>query len=243
MIDHRLTKQIQNWLESPKESRNLEEGAMLLLRLTGNRILFQNISRRPEKYADYMERELQKRFNYRVKQVTHEQVDAMSAQVAQIASQHLTLQESNPASEFQAGKRADHDQLPAEIQAAYVENKHIVQRMRAVHAELRVMTLREGMCPDSDRYPYLKELIELDKKLHENWATYDGYNIAKGEVITREDARAESRKACGFINLNKKRYAQHPTESLKKRLAEAYAKVVNPTQKMTDELRNLDVIK
>ena len=241
-LDPKLTKQIKDWLECPAESRNLEEGAMLLLRLTRNRIMFQNIMRRPQKFADYIERELQKRFNFRIQQLTHEQVEEMAAKVSQIAVAHLSVQESNPASEFKAGKRADHDQLPAEIQAAYVENKHIVQRMRAVHAELRVMTMREGVCPDSDRYPFLKELIDLDKKLHENWATYDNYDVKSSAVINKDDARAESKRACAIINLNKGRYVKNPTEELKARLADAYAHVINPTEKMTSELKQLGII-
>lgn len=38
-IDERLTQRIKDWLESPAESRNLEEGATLLLKLTGNTIM------------------------------------------------------------------------------------------------------------------------------------------------------------------------------------------------------------
>lgn len=241
-IDERLTQRIKDWLESPAESRNLEEGATLLLKLTGNTIMYQNIMRNPKRFADHIAHELQKRFNYRVQQVTHAQVEAMAVKVERIANAHLSLQESNPASEFKAGKRADHDRLPAEIQAAYVENKSIVQRMRAVHAELRVLTHRPGICPDSDRYPYLKELIELDEKLHANWAKYDGWGVSKGEVIVSDDARAASRRAVGFINLNKGRYAKNPTPELREKLSSAFALVFNPSTKMIDELVGLGII-
>lgn len=241
-LDEKLTRRIQDWLESPADSRDLDEGALLLLKLTSNRIMYQNIMRQPKKYAAFIERELQRRLDFRVQQATHEQVEQMAQKVAKIANDHLSLQESNPASEFQAGRRADHDQLPDEIQALYVENKSIVQRMRAVHAELRVMTNREGTCPDSDRYPYLKELIELDQHLHDNWAKYDGYDITKAEVINHEDARSANKKAVAFINLNKGRYAANPSDELRQKLASAYAQVANPTEKMTAELKSLGVI-
>lgn len=242
-LDEKLTKRIQDWLESPADSRNLDEGALLLLKLTGNTVMYRSIMRNPERHARHIEYELQKRFNVRIRQVTHEQVEQMSAAVEKIHNDHLVLQENNPASEFKAGKRADHDQLPDDIQAAYVENKSIVQRMRALHAELRVVTSRPGMvCPDSDRYPLLKELISLDERLHANWTIYDGYNADTGTVITADDARAASRKAAGFINLNKGRYAKNPNEELKAKLAAAYAQVTNPTEKMTAELTELGII-
>ncbi len=56
------------------------------------------------------------------------------------------------------------------------------------------------------------------------------------------DAREASKKAQGFINLNKKRYRSNPTPELKDKLAEAYAKVINPTEKMTAELKELGII-
>ena len=132
-----------------------------------------------------------------------------------------------------------------EIQALYVENKSLVQRMRDVHAKLRILQSKPGICPDSDRYPFLKELIALDKQLHENWARYDAYDITKAPAEQEEvilDAREASKKAQGFINLNKKRYRSNPTAELKEKLAEAYAKVINPTEKMTAELKDLGII-
>ena len=77
--------------------------------------------------------------------------------------------------EFRKGKRADHDRLPEEIQALYVENLELLHRMREVHLKLRSLSLQQVSCPDSERYPFLKEIIELDKKSHENWKTYDHY--------------------------------------------------------------------
>lgn len=241
-IDERLTQRIKDWLESPADSRNLEEGATLLLKLTGNTIMYQNIMRNPKRFAEHIAHELQKRFNYRVQQVTHAQVEVMAAKVEKIANDHLSLQETNPASEFKAGKRADHDALPAEIQSLYVENLGIVQRMRALHAELRVLTNRPGTCPDSDRYPFLKELIELDTRLHENWAKYDGFDVSTDEVVAHDDARVASKKAVSLINLHKGRYRANPTDELKQKLAEAYALVMNPTEKMTAELKELGII-
>ena len=79
--------------------------------------------------------------------------------------------------DFRRGKRLDHDSLPLEIQALYAENLPILQQMRNIHAQLQVITANAtaDYCPDSDRYPLLKELIALDKRYHANWKKYDSY--------------------------------------------------------------------
>ena len=241
MMDEKLTKRIQQWLETPEKERNIQEGATLLLKMNKNQVMYRNIIMFPKKYGTVLEKELQKRLNMRVQQVTHETVEQMRSQVGKMKQ----LQQDNPASGFKAGKRADHDLLPDEIQALYVENKSIVQRMRDVHAQLRILTTKPGICPDSDRYPFLKDLIALDKRLHENWARYDAYDTTKAAEEQQEvvlDAREESKRAVGFINLNKKRYANNPTEELKAKLAAAYAKVINPSEKITAALKELGVI-
>ena len=47
--------------------------------------------------------------------------------------------------------------------------------MREVHLKLRSLSTEYSTCPDSERYPFLKELIELEKRLHSNWEQYDHY--------------------------------------------------------------------
>ena len=245
-IDEKLTRRIQAWLETPAKDREIQEGATLLLKMNRNQVLYRNIIMFPKKYEKLLERELQKRLNFRVQEITHEEVEAMRNQVRKIESDHFSLKENNPAEGFKAGKRADHDQLPEEIQAAYTENLGIMQRMRMLHGKLVLLEEQaekdKRICKDSDRYPFLKELIELDKQYHENWAKYDGYNLEQGQVVEQLDARAASRKASNFINLQKGRYRNNPTEELKQQLADNYALVINPTEKMTNELIELGVI-
>lgn len=242
MIDEKLTKRIQAWLETPAKERNIQEGATLLLKMNKNQVMYRNIIMFPKKYASYLEKELQKRYNMRVAKVTHEQVKEMRAQVGKMTQ----LKEDNPADNFKAGKRADHDQLPEEIQAAYADNLGILQRMRMLHNRLVLLEeeaeKNERVCKDSDRYPFLKELIELDKTYRKNWQKYDDFNLETGEVVENLDARAASKKATAFINLQKGRYRNNPTEELKKQLADNYALVINPTEKMTNELIELGII-
>ena len=237
-MDAKFTQTLQDWLNTPAEQRDYEQGALLLLQLTGNQIMYRNLMANPKRNAPFIERQLQKRLNFRLQQLTHAQVEEMQRQVDVIAKK-LT---PNSGENFKQGKRDDHDQLPDEIQALYVENLGIVQRMRELHLKLRSLSLENVTCPDSERYPFLKELIALDKKLHANWETYDHYTGTDGAAVMEADAREVSRNAVRRINLAKGRYAKKPSEELKSQILDLYGKVVNPTDKLTSDLKALGIL-
>ena len=241
-MDNNFTKQIQDWLNATEH--DYEQGAMMLLKLTGNQIMYRNLmARKSRKNEEFIEYQLKKRLSFRLRQVTHEQVEQMQKQVDGIVvKRNLEKSQTAPTSEFKAGKRADHDELPDEIQALYVENLSIVQKMRELHLKLRSLSLENAPCPDSERYPFLKELISLDKKLHSNWEVYDHYTGADGEQILTEDLREQSKQAVRMINLNKNRYSKNPTEELKSKILAWYGQVINPTDKLSNELKNMGIL-
>ena len=243
-MDNSFTQKIKDWLDTSDDSRDYNEGAMLLLKLTGNQIMYRNLmARKSRKNEEFIEYQLKKRLSFRLRQVTHEQVEQMQKQVDGIVvKRNLEKTQTAPTSEFKAGKRADHDSLPDEVQALYVENLSIVQKMRELHLKLRSLSLDNAPCPDSERYPFLKELISLDKKLHSNWEVYDHYTGADGEQILTEDLREESKQAVRMINLNKNRYVKNPTEELKAKILAWYGKVISPTDKLTNELKDIGII-
>ncbi len=190
-LNHEFTEKIQQWLDTPHEQRDYEQGALYLLKLNGNQIMYRNLIANPRGKAEFIEYHLRKHYNFRVKDLTHAQVVAMDKQVEEIVKKHNTFTEDNPAKEFKQGKRGDHDTLPEEIQALYVENLSLLQRMREVHLRLRTLSTADAPCPDSERYPFLKELIELDKKMHANWEQYDHY-VAES---TEEPVKVEEKPA------------------------------------------------
>ena len=243
-MDNSFTQKIKDWLDTSDDSRDYNEGAMLLLKLTGNQIMYRNLmARKSKKNEEFIEYQLKKRLSFRLRQVTHEQVEQMQKQVDGIVvKRNLEKTQTAPTSEFKAGKRADHDELPDEIQALYVENLSIVQKMRELHLKLRSLSLDNAPCPDSERYPFLKELISLDKKLHSNWEIYDHYTGADGEQVLTEDLREQSRKAVNLINLNKNRYSKNPTEELKAKILSWYEQVISPTDKLTNELKDIGIL-
>lgn len=243
-MDNRFNNQLQEFFNTPEDERDYDKGALMLLQITGNKIMYRNVSFNAKKHAKFINHELRKHYNVRLQKITHEEVEQMQAQVDVIVEDHLSLKEDNPASEFKKGRRADHDALPDEIQSLYVENLSITQRMRDVQTQLRLLSVEGKTCPDNDRYPYLKELISLDKKLHENWEKYDHYvgTAGNGAAALSADVREESKKYTRLVNLNKGKYKKAPSEELKIQIADWFGKIVNPTDKMTAELKNLGII-
>ena len=178
-MDNKFTELIKQWLETPSNQRDYSVGALYLLKLSGNQIMYRNIVAQLDRRHDFVDYQIQKYYNFRVQALTHAQVEEMQQKVDVIVAEHISLAAN--ADEHKTGKRIDHDSLPDEIKAKYVENLSILQRMRELHLKLRSLSLDTAPCPDSERYPFLKELIELDKKMHANWEEYDHYVIGTSE--------------------------------------------------------------
>ena len=195
-MDHKFTEQIKQWLEKPETERDYSVGALYLLKLSGNQIMYRNIISQIDRRHDVVDYQLQKYYNFRVQALTHAQVEEMAEQVATIADEHHLTDDAStaPEDERRLGKREDHDALPDEVKAKYVENLSLLQRMRELHLRLRSLSLENSTCPDSERYPFLKELIALDKKLHANWEAYDHY-VASAPKATPKAATRKKKSA------------------------------------------------
>ena len=208
-MDHKFTQQIREWLEQPHDERDYSVGALYLLKLSGNQIMYRNLIANPSAKADFIEYQIQKYYNFRVQALTHEQVEEMAAQVKTIADEHHLTDDAStmPEDERRLGKREDHDSLPDEIKAKYIENLSILQRMRELHLRLRSLSFENATCPDSERYPFLKELISLDKKLHSNWEEYDHFVAPGPEAVPSRSAKAK-RSAAGATKKSNKKSAK-----------------------------------
>ena len=190
-MDHKFTELIKQWLETPSNQRDYSVGALYLLKLSGNQIMYRNIVAQLDRRHEFVDYQIQKYYNFRVQALTHAQVEEMQQQVDVIVAEHISLAAN--ADEHKTGKRIDHDSLPDEIKAKYVENLSILQRMRELHLKLRSLSLDTAPCPDSERYPFLKELIELDKKMHANWEEYDHFvaSAPSAKAAAKPKARAK----------------------------------------------------
>lgn len=237
-MDNKLTEKIQSWLDTPEDNRDYDLGALYLLQLSNNQIMYRNISRNAKKHAQFIEHQINKYMKFRVATLTHEQVAEMQKKVDMIISlRHLDKEETgskepakptvstntevsslqnNPTStngvgcdeacggadniqldnkQFKAGKRLDHDSLPVEIQALYIENGNIIHKMRELHLQLRQLSKENATCPDSERYPFLKELIALDKTYHKNWQIYDSWTPQATTTAAQSTVNTEAAPA------------------------------------------------
>lgn len=272
-MDIKFTEKVQAWLDTPAEERDYDQGAIFLLQLSNNQIMYRNLSRNTKKNAQFIEYQIRKYMKFRLADLTHAQVTEMQKAVDKIvALRHLDREETpvnvaddtdvtgedtgtvdtpestnvNVSSEFKAGKRADHDSLPIEIQALYVENGNIIHKMRELHMRLRSLSVENATCPDSERYPFLKELIALDKQYHKNWQVYDSWSAEKAaegaEQKLIEDERQAQKNIYRQINLTKGRYKKNPTDSLKEQIASLYSQLASPVETLTAELRELGIL-
>lgn len=175
MLDERLTKDIQQWLNSPQEQRSLEKGAEMLLRLNRNRYMNAQILRRAN-FAK-LEYELRKHLRIRLEGLTAREVALMEQNNLPRISEMLEAQPvidadaDHNAGNF-SGRREDHDELPEYIQALYERNGEIYFKMKQIFETLKSM---EDATP-CDRHEYLLQLIELDKEYRENWNAYDTWS-------------------------------------------------------------------
>lgn len=241
MIDLELTPRIKEWLDTQPSKRDIMAGAEILLRVTRNRILYTNIMRNPTAYADVLEYNLNKVYLQRLQDITHNQVRAMMSEVDSIAKARGLANGNavNTRSVFQRGKRADHDDLPAEVQQLYVDNADIMRRMRDLHTQIRMISPRNSSCPDSDRYPLAKHLIELDSRYRDNWNKYDHY--IKGSplaaVVPVVDPRTESKNAAKLCNLLLGKYVKSADDALAERIREAYGRILSPSENLRSKMR------
>lgn len=189
-----LTDKLQDFLDTPREDRDWNEGAILLLQLTNNTIMYRNLSINPKGKAEFIEGKLRAFLKSRREVEAHDEVIILQEQVNAIIENRTEFKEDNEAKEFKAGKRADHDRLPEDIQALYVENLDLVHRMRELHLRLRLLSDSTKQVLAAERKPLLDEFINLDKKLHANWDAYDHF-VTKAETAENTQIEEQPKEA------------------------------------------------
>ena len=171
--DPKITEAIQGYLNTPKEERDHDKGAMLLLQVSGNRIQYANIMRKgAATMSDFLEYRLGQYLEFRLAKLTHSQVRQMEVKAAEIVSKS-----NGEERRVKEGKRDDHDRLPANIQAMYVEVLDCLHKERELHLQIRNLSLRQSPCPDSEVYPFVKEILKLDDRRLFCWRTYDTFKL------------------------------------------------------------------
>ena len=156
-----LTSQISDWLNASPKQRSLEDGALLLLRLNANRIMYQMILR--NRLAEKLEYELQKHLNIRLHGLTRAEVAKVEKQVMPRLKKELANGE-----EYR-GRRADHDSLPDKVKALYERNGTRWRQMHRIFETLK--TMRDAQ--PCDRHELVHQLVQLDDAYRADWEKYD----------------------------------------------------------------------
>lgn len=156
-----LTSQISDWLNASPKQRSLEDGALLLLRLNANRIMYQQILR--NRLTEKLEYELQKHLNIRLHGLTRAEVAKVEKQVMPRLKKELANGE-----EFR-GRRADHDTLPDKVKELYERNGTRWRQMHRIFETLK--TMRDAQ--PCDRHELVHQLIQLDDAYRTDWEKYD----------------------------------------------------------------------
>ena len=202
---------MQAWLNMEPSLRNLNEGAEMMLKLSHNKVLYQNVMRNPVKFASRIEYELKKRMPMRLDRMTSEAVVSMDNKLMPETKKLIDAHDAPVidsdndvplSAKIAKGKRADHDQLPENIQKLWDDNGALFFKIKEIYNTLLGM-MDAQPC---DRYEYLKVLQDLDKRYHQNLAAYDSYKADSPQNKKQMDA-SEMIKAVSaartFLSSNK----------------------------------------
>lgn len=229
-MDHKFTEKIRTWLNTPVNERSIEEGATMLLQLNRNRILHQNIIRRGEKMMGKLEYELKKHLRIRDDGKTLHEVVAMERVIMPAVEQLVTKPEAE-----HAGKRADHDELPEEVQQLWDGNFERYTKIKALFEELKAM---EKMQP-CDRYEKLKLLDEAEKAYREALTAYDSYVKEDNFPTKTEEQPVDPAELATQIG-NARKYISEGKGKLKKLIDEGNeAKATTLREKIVERVRTI----
>ena len=204
-----LTDKIKEILDCADSDIRIEEAATLLLQINRNRVLYENIVRRGN--VEKLRYELQKMYDFRIQENAVEETKKLEKKAETILTTTLAKIEEKE-KEVKRGRRSDHEELPENIKAKVVENQTLYPRMRKIHEQLKLM----ANARPCDRYPFLKELKELDEKIRRNWDEYDAYDASADRAI---EEQAEQEPAAA-VDIKKIQAARKYLSDNKAKLAE-----------------------
>ena len=213
MIDQKFTEELSKWLSTPRDERDVVAGAELLMRITGNRQFYATAIVRPHVVHDHVEYELKKHLairqeghNVETLRNLERELLAECAEEFGEASSDSPVEEQAAAEEADAyavpreglvvaspkrGRRADHDELPAEIQALYDDNATRYEQMRKVYQQLLTMSDAEPC----DRKEHIFQLDQLVKSWAAAWEAYDRYDATSVADAAEDEASEADEKA------------------------------------------------
>jgi hypothetical protein len=189
MIDPKFTEEIARWLDSEHTSKKqIEAGAMLLLKLNRDQGMFQRIMRRPDREVKFLEYKLRRFLRLRQDGQTIRDVISLDKEITpEIAAAVMSNSEESDVDKLPVvdpaihdgdtgcvvhkGMRPDHDKLPENIKAIWPANAERWKKIKEAFEACKSLT------EPCDRYEYLKVLKETWYKYKEEMARYDDFKL------------------------------------------------------------------
>lgn len=222
-------KELKQITVTPEKEIDLEKGALLLLRFNKNRILYDNITKR--KLFAKLKYEAGKTFALNCARLGVNPDSFKDDPTVEMEEQEKRFQAIPSVEELEKtrGIRADHDALPENIRQLFTQNSELYLRMRKLHEALKTMDGAKAC----DRFPYVKEFLELDDVVVKNWEMYDAY---KPENETNADVDKEVTNTTQLIDAKRisanRKYISDNKEKLAKLLAEQSPKAEELREKI-----------
>ena len=245
-------KELKQITVTPEKEINLEKAALLLLRFNKNRILYNNITKR--KLFAKLKYEAGKTFDLFCARLGINPDNFKDDPTAEMAEQEKRFQSIPLIEELEKtrGIRSDHDTLPENIRQLFTQNSELFLRMRKLHEALKTM---DGAKP-CDRFPYIKEFLELDDTVVKNWEMYDAYkleteintdgdkNVTVNKMMTETTQNIDAKRISAnrkYISDNKEKLAKlsaensPKAEALRVKMQERVTELLTANAGMSDE--------
>lgn len=218
-LDPKITKEVQDWLNTPEEERDIKAGADLMLSLNRNRALYNSIIRHPAKFMPKLVYELRKHLKIRLANMSLADVARMEEKVIPLAQETvdtmpvISTEDEIPEGKVARGRRPDHEQLPAHVQELWDSNAERYRRIVILFNELKAMNDLQPC----DRYEKVAMLGELDKTYRKNLELYDGYVLEPSSPMGDDDpVEPGSDDAQGGVSTDNEKTVNNARKTLSK---------------------------
>jgi hypothetical protein len=209
-MDKTLTDKIVAWLNAPAhtEDADIMEGALMLLQLNRNRMLYMTISTNPKRFLKTVEYELKKFLPLRMKGKTCQDVRREADEfLSELRENGIDKEQSEGQDETSGtdetddtvapvrnGKREDHDQLPQNIRDIWEAN---AERWKRIKEMYNTCLSIENPCDLEENLKVLKETYYAYKA---DYARYDSFTFKNEGDKSEEDGASDDLKTLKDIN-------------------------------------------
>lgn len=248
-LQQKYVDEVNAYLALPVAEREIEKGAMLMLKGNRNQTLHKTVIRKS--WHEKVEYELKKILGEKLaiaqsEKPNEEITDEVTSETNSIAELEVTLSKQvTRANEFDVkGKRADHDKLPQDIYIIPELNNQIYQKLRSLHEKLKLMNGDNFTA--EDRKPVLDEFTKLDTKLRENWEKYDTYVIGQPVNEVKTVAAIDAKRIGAnrtFLSrqAKKEKLSDEDIAETQNRFDEMIANSVVVSPEITEKLKTLGI--